>query len=366
VIDRLDVVRIADRETAGVTEFRYLDAMVLDEARRVFAAVEVVEPARAGRDGAGAVLLLGPQPVFVGRASLARMRQQLAAGAVEVRPWRLADRRGVDLGSIRTLRAYERLEARLLADPPDEPPPGRSPIALLTPARARQVLAGPIGEETGGEDAGLAAAGLCHVFADYYGQPRGDLLPLVPAGVRTVLDLGCGRGATGELLQRRFGCAVTGVELNPVVARAAAAVLDRVEVGDLERLEIPGRYDLVLALDVVEHLADPWRLLERLPGWLAPGGRALLSIPNVGHFAIVEDLLAGRFDYLPIGLLCVTHLRFFTRDGLERALRQAGLTRFAIHLRGEPLPARFTALARQFELDRDNLAAEGFYVVVEG
>jgi len=47
----------------------------------------------------------------------------------------------------------------------------------------------------------------------------------------------------------------------------------------------------------------------------------LLSIPNVGHWSVVEDLLAGRWDYLPVGLLCNTHMRFFTlktiRDLLE-------------------------------------------------
>ena len=49
---------------------------------------------------------------------------------------------------------------------------------------------------------------------------------------------------------------------------------------------------------------------------VTPGGRLVLSVPNVGHWAVVEDLLAGRWDYLPIGLLCYTHYRFFTRRTL--------------------------------------------------
>ena len=43
---------------------------------------------------------------------------------------------------------------------------------------------------------------------------------------------------------------------------------------------------------------------------LPPGGVVVLSVPNVGHWSVVADLLAGRWDYLPAGLVCVTHLRF--------------------------------------------------------
>jgi len=195
---------------------------------------------------------------------------------------------------------------------------------------------------------------------------RADILPFVPPGAREVLEVGCGRGVTGRLLHERLGCRVTGVELNPIAAREAARHLHRVVQGDIAELELEGRFDLVLALELVEHLVDSEPFLARLPRLIAPGGRAVLSIPNVGHHAVAEDLLAGRWDYLPIGLLCYTHVRFFTRRTLEDWLRRAGLERFALHPQRTELPAHFAQLPAPFEVDRESLATKGFYVVVEG
>jgi hypothetical protein len=57
---------------------------------------------------------------------------------------------------------------------------------------------------------------------------------------------------------------------------------------------------------------------------LAPGGYVVISIPNVAHGAVRLQLLQGRFDYRPTGLLDSTHIRFFTRDNLEVLLHDAG------------------------------------------
>ncbi len=99
---------------------------------------------------------------------------------------------------------------------------------------------------------------------------------------------------------------------------------------DVETVELEGRFDLVLALELFEHLTRQEAFLARMRGLLAPGGALLLSVPNVGHGAVVEDLIAGRFDYLPVGLLCYTHYRFFTRAALERWFERCGFSRLEI------------------------------------
>lgn len=68
----------------------------------------------------------------------------------------------------------------------------------------------------------------------------------------------------------------------------------------------------------------------------------------------MEDLLAGRWDYLPIGLLCYTHYRFFTHRSLGDWLRRSGIERFEIIPQKTELPERFASLAK------------GFYVIVYG
>ncbi|MFH1019911.1 MAG: hypothetical protein V1782_04745, partial [Pseudomonadota bacterium] len=45
-----------------------------------------------------------------------------------------------------------------------------------------------------------------------------------------------------------------------------------------------------------------------------------------GHWSVVMDLLEGRWDYVPAGIACWTHLRFFTRQSMEQLFRESGLT----------------------------------------
>src|SRR5205807_2463658 len=59
---------------------------------------------------------------------------------------------------------------------------------------------------------------------------------------------------------------------------------------------------------------------------LKPGGRLLVSVPNVAHWSVRGALLLGRFEYARSGILDRTHLRFFTRRSFLRTLREAGLT----------------------------------------
>jgi SAM-dependent methyltransferase len=179
-----------------------------------------------------------------------------------------------------------------------------------------------------------------------------------------VLEVGCGAGGTGRLLQELLGCRVTGVELNPVAAAEAARHLHHVFTGDVAELPLAGRYDLVIALELFEHLPGGEEVLLRLVGLVRSGGRVVLSVPNVGHHSVVADLLAGRWDYLPIGLLCYTHYRFFTRRTLEDWLRRLGLHRFTLVPQPTELPDEVAAV-RGLDLDRESLATKGFFVVIE-
>src|SRR5262249_51763726 len=90
--------------------------------------------------------------------------------------------------------------------------------------------------------------------------------------------------------------------------------------------------------DVLEHLRDPWSVLSWLRTLLAPGGRAVISIPNIAHWTSRRALLRGRFDYADHGLLDRTHLRFFTRASAAELAHRAGFAVQAERLAGAPLP----------------------------
>lgn len=154
----------------------------------------------------------------------------------------------------------------------------------------------------------------------YYDTARREILPWLPPKVSRLLDVGCGAGATtAAVKQARSVAWAGGIEYVPDVAAAAEAVFDRVWKGDaaaapLEAEIAEGSLDLVLCLDVLEHMADPWTMVRRLSTLVAPGGRLIVSVPNIRHWKFIWRLAArGDFAYRDAGLLDRTHLRFFVR-----------------------------------------------------
>jgi 2-polyprenyl-3-methyl-5-hydroxy-6-metoxy-1,4-benzoquinol methylase len=150
----------------------------------------------------------------------------------------------------------------------------------------------------------------------------------VPLG-SSVLDIGAADGSVARLLADR-GCRVWAIEADERAARDAATICERVVTGDVERLDLAEtlegvRFDVVLLLDVLEHLRDPGNVLKRAAQLLAPGGQIIASIPNVTHGAVRLSLLRGKFTYTDAGLLDRTHLRFFDRPGVDALFSDAGL-----------------------------------------
>lgn len=163
----------------------------------------------------------------------------------------------------------------------------------------------------------------------YYTWPRPDVAALVPHTARKILDVGCGAGKLGELLKSRQQCCLTGIEVNEDAALAACqGAYDTVFPCDVEDEEcvLYDTYDCVICADVLEHLRDPWRVLDMLLAHLEPGGHLVVSIPNVRNQRVIADLLDGIWEYQPAGILDRTHLRFFTPQGFANLLGERGLT----------------------------------------
>jgi methionine biosynthesis protein MetW len=161
-----------------------------------------------------------------------------------------------------------------------------------------------------------------------YETPRAEIAKRVPATARRVLDLGCATGGLAMLLKARGDVEVVGVERDEGYAAAAEQHCDRVVHADLEALapDELGRFDCLVAADVLEHLVDPWSALGAYARLLDPGGIAVISLPNVAHWSTYAALLKGSWPRNPEGIHDATHLRWFTlRDGRE-LMEQAGLT----------------------------------------
>jgi SAM-dependent methyltransferase len=137
--------------------------------------------------------------------------------------------------------------------------------------------------------------------------------PAPPRPWRRILEVGCGTGGTMRALRVRFpDAAVKGVEPADSAARLAAAKGGDVESGTFENLPAePSSFDLVLALDVLEHLADDGLGLAEAFRVLRPGGRLIVTVPALPSQWSVHDELNA-------------HFRRYTREGLVATARRAG------------------------------------------
>jgi 2-polyprenyl-3-methyl-5-hydroxy-6-metoxy-1,4-benzoquinol methylase len=165
----------------------------------------------------------------------------------------------------------------------------------------------------------------------YFDNVRREIEPLLPAVSDRVLDVGCGAGATLQWLRQTGRCQVAvGIEMMESAAAVARERVDQVVVGDanilVESAFAAQSFDLILCLDVLEHLIDPWSFLAKVQRLLKHGGLIVASVPNVRHLRVVLPLLlAGRWRYEASGILDRTHLRFFTRDSALELMSGSGL-----------------------------------------
>jgi 2-polyprenyl-3-methyl-5-hydroxy-6-metoxy-1,4-benzoquinol methylase len=197
-------------------------------------------------------------------------------------------------------------------------------------------------------------------------------LPFVAPPKPVVLDVGCGGGALGEAIRSR-GYEVWGIEVHPEAVRLAADRLDGVVAADLNDLPkvraLLGdrRFDALIFSDVLEHVYDPFTRLKEYLEFLKPGGRVLVSLPNVAVWASRLSLLVGRFEYSDTGIMDRTHVRFFTFRSAKRLVTAAGLeiekvsqTPFFVRA-ALPLIKLFLAADAGQGLDRRKIARSSAY-----
>jgi 2-polyprenyl-6-hydroxyphenyl methylase/3-demethylubiquinone-9 3-methyltransferase len=164
------------------------------------------------------------------------------------------------------------------------------------------------------------------------GHFGGDPSVRAPLAGRSLLDVGCGAGIFCEPMAR-LGASVTGIDPADEVieaARAHAAGQDlsiAYRTGLVEELAAAGRrFDVVTALEVIEHSEDPAAFVRSAAACVAPGGLLMLSTIARTNRSWLQAIVAAEYllHWLPAG----THdwKRFVKASELARWLRAAGLT----------------------------------------
>lgn len=168
---------------------------------------------------------------------------------------------------------------------------------------------------------------------DFFGYERNRILPeFFPPTERheKVLDLGCGSGQVAAYLKKQ-GYRIWGIDISKrAVSLAKKLKIGEFLVGDIEE-KLPYRpsfFDIVFWGDGIEHVFEPEKVLKEVKRVLKPGGRVIISCPNMAFWIY-------RWHYLKTGTIPHTeghqcepwqtgHIRFFNSKILARLLKKTG------------------------------------------
>jgi 2-polyprenyl-3-methyl-5-hydroxy-6-metoxy-1,4-benzoquinol methylase len=148
---------------------------------------------------------------------------------------------------------------------------------------------------------------------------------LMPRENLSVLDVGCGSGFITKRVAE-LGNEVIGVDASPDGIRLARLEHPgpRFEVGsaydNLTALAPPEGWDLILGLEIIEHLFSPKRFLENMYRHLRPGGLLILSTPYHGYLKNLALSIVNGWDrHHSVAWEC-GHIKFFSRRSLAPML----------------------------------------------
>lgn len=165
---------------------------------------------------------------------------------------------------------------------------------------------------------------------EYYNFVRHDLIEMLPRIDGRFLEVGCGGGATLDLLKQKGAVYTAGIDISPEsIQDAKNKGVDCALVANIEKDDLPyseKEFDCIILADVLEHLYDPWTTLKKLTRYLTDDGYVLLSLPNIKYYQILHRLIFhDEWRYEEAGILDVSHIRFFTLSEILRLLASADL-----------------------------------------
>lgn len=167
---------------------------------------------------------------------------------------------------------------------------------------------------------------------------RKDILKHVSGENLNILDVGCATGVNGRWLKENKKISyLSGIEIDATMSKIAAEVYDELILGNIESLDLSvafngNKFDFILLGDVLEHLIDPWSILKKLNQQLNPGGKIIISLPNIQHINTFFNIyIRGEWVYNERGIYDKTHLRWFTLKNIKKLTSAADLKIIKVH-----------------------------------
>lgn len=165
----------------------------------------------------------------------------------------------------------------------------------------------------------------------YYRQVREDLISILPINSsQKILEIGAGGGNTlVEIKKLKIASEVIGADIFSFpLSNQQNPLIDKFIIANLETedLDLPADYfDVIIAGDILEHLIDPWKVVEKMAKFLKNGGIFIVSVPNLREISTISKIVfGGTFNYDPAGgIMDKTHLRFFCKRNVPDLFNKA-------------------------------------------
>jgi SAM-dependent methyltransferase len=149
------------------------------------------------------------------------------------------------------------------------------------------------------------------------------------------LEIGCGFGFGLDFAHRAFGWDVRGIDPSPIAREGRRLLNVNIQSRYLSASDAgKDTYNAIGALEVLEHIQDPYEFLQILRAQLSPAGILVLTTPDAEYIEFGRDK-PGLLNVLTPGY----HAVLFTQRSLEFALRKIGFNEIQIVVRGATLLA---------------------------
>jgi 2-polyprenyl-6-hydroxyphenyl methylase/3-demethylubiquinone-9 3-methyltransferase len=136
-----------------------------------------------------------------------------------------------------------------------------------------------------------------------------------------LLDVGCGRGLALDYFAER-GFKTTGVDISPEAIRLIEQKGHRGYLLDLENVNLSGKYDIIVCLEVLQQVFNPKAVLSKIISALKDGGELFISLPNEFH---VISRIKALFGISHLGDFHHSHIRLFSPKRNMTLFKEAGL-----------------------------------------
>lgn len=155
------------------------------------------------------------------------------------------------------------------------------------------------------------------------------IISLIPTEIKTILDIGCGRGNLAQTLTDK-GYVVSGIDISDEALADVRNILKDSFCFNVEDKQWPDtimnkRYDLIIISELIEHIFSPEELLQKARNLMSDGGYMIITTPNFLFWKNRLRMLGGIFQYEEKGLFDFGHIRFFTYPTIKKLFLEMDL-----------------------------------------